>query len=195
MIKNILDNLSKNFVTDYLMFFIGFFVVLSGPKLPKIFKDLFSNKFFKVIFLVLIAYKSRTNMKLSIMLTLFYLVVIDKINTNNNLEKFSNRFPVFKEKFATKKQFKFKDSDNYLQKYCKINTDMNKLHYPLCCVYTKNRLDKKNSEFNPKKVKEKLKTDEDNWLSDRGNKELKDKFIKSQNLYDSVKKCFPNEFK
>lgn len=195
MIKNILDNLSKNFVTDYLMFFIGFFVVLSGPKLPKIFKDLFLNKIFKVIFLVLIAYKSKNNMKLSIMLTLFYLVVIDKINSNNNVEKFSNRFPVFKEKFATKKQYKFKDSDNYLQKYCSINTDMDKLHYPLCCVYTKDRLNNKDSEFNPNILKETLRIDENNWLSNKDDNTLKEKFIKSQNLYDSVKKCFPDEFK
>ena len=34
-----------------------------------------------------------------------------------------------------------------------------------------------------------------NWLSNKDNNTLKEKFIKSQNLYDSVKKCFPDEFK
>ena len=104
MLKNILNNFTKNIVTDYLMFFIAFFIVLSGPKLPKIFKDLFRNKFFKVIFLIIIIYKSKTNKKLSIMLTLFYLVIIDRVNMDDNIEKFSNRFPfLVKEKFSTKK--------------------------------------------------------------------------------------------
>lgn len=197
MLKNILNNFSKKIVTDYLMFFIAFFIVLSGPKLPKVFKDLFNNKIFKVIFLILIVYKSKSNTKLSIMLTLFYLVIINRLNSDDNIEKFNNRFPIFKEKFTEKKKYKFKDSDNLIQKYC-VNrlddTDIKKVHYPFCCVYSKNRLDDKDSIYNPKKITENVKLNETNWLKNNKDETLKKKYIASQNIYDIVKKCFPKEF-
>lgn len=197
MFENLLSNLTSfftegDFITEYLTFFIFLFAILAGPRLPNFFKDLFDNIIFKFIFLFFVFYKSKNNIRLALMLSLFYQLIMTRIKFNQNFEKFDNRFPHFKqkdillkEKFSDKK-FSFIDSDNLLQKYCNNNDDI------ICCQYTRIRM-KDDKVFDPEFVKKELKDKKEEYQKNLDDKVLDELTILKSN-YTQLKKCFPKEF-
>ncbi len=88
--NGLLEPLFKNkrmavIVTFFLVFYGG----AAGPKLPSFIIELFENPIFRVFILSLIVYKGNSNPMLSIMIAVFFTLMMDMINKQRLFEKFT----------------------------------------------------------------------------------------------------------
>ena len=71
---------------------VGLFLVLYGglakPKLPRFIRNLFENLIFRVIILALIMYRGNKDPQLSIMLSVGFTMVMNKLNEEKIKEEF-----------------------------------------------------------------------------------------------------------
>ena len=73
-------------ITMFLVFYGGF----AGPDLPEIILNLFNNPVFWVFILSLIAYKGNNDPKLSILVSICFVVSMDILNKKKLFENFYN---------------------------------------------------------------------------------------------------------
>lgn len=97
-------------ITMFLVFYGG----LAGPDLPEIILNLFNNPVFRVFILSLIAYKGNNDPKLSILVSICFVVSMDILNKKKLFENFSNDTKMLKsiEKFSENEDPHFYDLTN-----------------------------------------------------------------------------------
>lgn len=80
---------NNKYVSTILTTFVVMYGSTAAPKLPGIFKMLFSNPIFKVLFLALIAYSVNRDPKLSVLLAIIFTITITILGQPFFLEGFS----------------------------------------------------------------------------------------------------------
>lgn len=88
----VLKNLFSNNRTSVLLsMFLVFYGGLAGPKLSNSITELFKNPVFRIFILSLIVYKSNNDPRLSILISLIFVLVLDNINKIKIFENFTNK--------------------------------------------------------------------------------------------------------
>lgn len=75
-------------VTMFLVFYGG----LAAPELPDLISSLFENPIFRVFILSIIVFKGNKTPQLSIMISLCYILILDKITKKKTSESFKELF-------------------------------------------------------------------------------------------------------
>ena len=86
MIDNILND---NMINIILIIFVAVFQCILLPKLPPQMLSFADNIVFKVVVLTLIAFMANRNLRLSILIAVLFLLILNIAN-NNNIEKYCN---------------------------------------------------------------------------------------------------------
>jgi hypothetical protein len=81
----------------FLAMFLGLYGPRLSPKLPKVITDLFGNKIFRFVFLLLIVYMSNNNLQMALIITIAFLL-LTSYSTNQNIEEFFEN--KYKENFS-----------------------------------------------------------------------------------------------
>lgn len=85
--------------------FITMFVLYAsflGPKLPPFIEPLLRNPLFRIVVLFLLVVRGNSNPMLSIVVVIAFMLSIDVLNTQSQIEKFTNR-KIRIEKFRNEK--------------------------------------------------------------------------------------------
>ncbi len=80
------NNLLGTFISMSLILYGG----LAGPKLPKVFKDLFEKDYFKFFILSLVAYSSTRDFKVSLLLAFAFIFSVSMFDNKQLREQFSD---------------------------------------------------------------------------------------------------------
>ena len=86
MVDNILND---NMINIILIIFVTVFQCILLPKLPPQMLSFADNIVFKVVVLTLIAFMANRNLRLSILIAVLFLLILNIAN-NNNIEKYCN---------------------------------------------------------------------------------------------------------
>ena len=86
MVDNILND---NMINIILIIFVTVFQCILLPKLPQQMLSFADNIVFKVVVLTLIAFMANRNLRLSILIAVLFLLILNIAN-NNNIEKYCN---------------------------------------------------------------------------------------------------------
>lgn len=85
--SKIFDNV---YISTFLVTILVLYASLLGPKLPPIMKTLFDNPIFKIIILFMLVVRGNADPSLAIMVVIVFVLTLDFLNTENEIEKFTN---------------------------------------------------------------------------------------------------------
>lgn len=125
MVKKILNNFlnileNNEYVILYLTSLIILYVCFLDKKIPSFVENIFKNKIFKMIAILLILFRAQNNTFMSIMFTLAFLITIDKSSVNKTLNM--KTVKAKKENFSSEKKYTKKDTSykNLINKLVKM---------------------------------------------------------------------------
>ena len=84
---------NNKYVSTILSTFLVVYGAMAAPKLPKLLRNLFKNPIFKIIFLSLIAYSVNKDPKLSVLLSIVFVIVLSLIGEQEFFEGFADHDP------------------------------------------------------------------------------------------------------
>jgi hypothetical protein len=125
MVKKILNNFlnileNNEYVILYLTSLIILYICFLDKKIPTFVENIFKNKIFKMIAILLILFRAQNNTFMSIMFTLAFLITIDKSSVNKTINMKSSEPK--KENFSSNKKYTKEDTSykNLINKLVKM---------------------------------------------------------------------------
>jgi len=88
-VENSIGNIENNIVYLLVLLFLIFYVTLDMQKLPHFIIKLFSNRLFRLIIILYILYKTNSDLKLSVLVTSGFLLIMYLINKQIVKEMFT----------------------------------------------------------------------------------------------------------
>ena len=81
LVKSNLDNiLSNKYVFTFLSLFLVLYGGLAKPAMPKVVVKLFDNKIFRIIYMAMIVYMSKQDIKFAIMMAVAFSITMELVN-------------------------------------------------------------------------------------------------------------------
>ncbi len=91
LVKSNLDNiLSNKYVFTFLSLFLVLYGGLAKPAMPKVVVKLFDNKIFRIIYMAMIVYMSKQDIKFAIMMAVAFSITMELVNQTKFLEGMAN---------------------------------------------------------------------------------------------------------
>lgn len=125
MVKKILNNFlnvleNNEYVILYITSLIILYVCFLDKKIPSFMENIFKNKIFKMVAILLILLRAQNNTFMSIMFTLAFLITIDKSSVNKTINMKTVKHK--KENFSSEKKYTKEDASykNLINKLVKM---------------------------------------------------------------------------
>ena len=132
--KDLKNVLNSPFFYGFLAMFLGLYGPRLSPKLPKSITDLFENKVFRFVFLLLIVYMANNNLQMALIITIAFLLLtsysdnqkVEEFFENKHKENFSDFNAItefYNEEFDNEEHFKNFDQPEEFDKMPPIPSD------------------------------------------------------------------------